>query len=73
MLQDYRLAIVLLLLLATIVVASYVVGRRPASGDRKWVVAVVIFLLWLLAGMQLLRASRPWPESLAMGAAGEVK
>jgi hypothetical protein len=57
--QDYRLGIVLLLLLVAVIALPYILRASPRSiRDWHWVAAAVAFLLWLLAGVQILRAGQ---------------
>ena len=56
-LQDYRLAAVLLLLLATLITVPYIARISPSSRQHwTWVLVALVFLFWMLAGVELLRA-----------------
>jgi hypothetical protein len=54
---DFRLAAVLLALVGGVIALPYVFLSPPRSRrEWRWVVAVLMFLIWLLAGLQVLRA-----------------
>ena len=57
MIQDYRLGAVLLVLMVSVIALPYLLHASPGSRrEWRWVVTAVVFLFWLLAGVQVLRA-----------------
>ena len=57
MIQDYRLGAVLLVLMVSVIALPYLFRASPGSPrEWRWVVTAVVFLFWLLAGLQVLRA-----------------
>jgi hypothetical protein len=56
-LQDYRLVAVLLLLLFTLLTVPYLARISPTSRQQwTWMLIGLVFLIWLLGGMLVLRA-----------------
>ena len=55
--HDYRLTAVLLALVGGVIALPYLFRARPRSRrEWRWVAAALLFLFWLLAGLQVLRA-----------------
>ena len=70
MIQDYRLGAVLLGLMLSVIALPYLFRASPGSRrEWRWVVMAVVFLFWLLAGQQVLRAEEGFKHASSSSAA----